>query len=64
MCLMNCGNVVCTFQGVSGFPVTPRPDPLQMLNNFLINLIIFYLCWGGLPGGLVVKNPAANAGDT
>ena len=46
MCLMNCRNVVCTFQGVSGFPVTPRPDPLQILNNFLINLIIFYLCWG------------------
>ena len=54
MCLMTCRNVVCTFQGVSGLPVTPRPDPLQIFNNCLISLIVFYLC-RGLPRWLSGK---------
>lgn len=35
---LTCMNIVCTFQGVSGFPITQVPDPLQILNKYLMNL--------------------------
>ena len=35
-----------------------------MINLFFLHILIgLFICNSGLPGGSVVKNPAANAGD-
>ena len=61
--LLLCGSVPNRLRTSSG----PRPgvgDPCSMVYKLHLNKIVKEKNFGGFPGGAVVGNPPANAGDT